>query len=52
MSLTIKCDACEGSGKFLLLINYYDAHFNGEEPIYEEQPCEICGGYCDEEEIL
>ena len=45
MSLTIKCPVCCGSGKILDIMNYYDACFNCEEPIYEEQPCEVCGGY-------
>ena len=45
VSLTIKCPVCCGSGKILDIMNYYDACFNCEEPIYEEQPCEVCGGY-------
>lgn len=41
-------------GQIDVLINYADFHFNGDEPIYETESCEECGGsgeLIEEEEV-
>lgn len=39
----MKCPYCK-EGKVTRLINSEGFHFNSEEPIEEEEPCEECGG--------
>lgn len=39
-----KCDTCEGTGEIEIIINYFEFHFEGDEPITEIEFCEDCGG--------
>jgi len=49
----IACPYCT-LGQIDVLINYADFHFRGDEPIYETESCEECGGsgkLIEEEEV-
>ena len=39
---TIKCEVCGGTGEIDVLLNYSEFHFEGDEPIYQKEPCEEC----------
>lgn len=43
MTCTYPCPYCH-NGTVSTLNNYADFHFDSSEPIFEESPCEECGG--------
>jgi len=36
------CKVCNGTGKYQELMNYFEFHYIGDEPIFIDLPCEYC----------
>ena len=43
-NIKFECIICHGKGKIKILSNSSDYHYNGDDPIVEDQPCEECDG--------